>query len=97
MNLSMLGRRDALKVGNVVVKRVFILVMYLATIRDRSVMMLPNGNVKRDFLAIAVLSPTPKVPATVFLLSVAVVLSPIEDDRLRVLAALVHSASDWFC
>jgi len=78
---------------------VAVFMMYNITFRNRSIMMLPNGDMECNLLAVSIFPPAPKIPSVRLVLSIGgpVVLPPIEHDGLRAWVALVHSASNLFC
>lgn len=99
MDFTVLRIRDALEVRDVVVERIVVLVVDEIAIRDGAIVVLPDRDMECDFLAIPVVAPSPEVDPPVPLLGtgVTVVLPAVEDDRLGVLIAIVHSSADCFC
>lgn len=98
MDLPMLRDSDDLEVLKTVVEEIAILVMHVVAIRYRSVMELPNSDVKRDFLPIPIGSPSPEVPLAMFLLGVWVSAKhpPVEYHCFSGWLVLVDSATNCF-
>lgn len=93
---SVIGVRDALKVREIVVERIVVFVVDEMPVRHWAVELLPDRDVERDLLAVAVLPPAPKIDSTMPLLGirVSVVLPSIEFDRLGTFIAPIKSPPD---
>ena len=98
VELPVLRRGNTHEIGDVVIKWVAIFVMYVIALWNRSVIMLPNGNVKCNLVSVPVFPSAPKVSPSMLLLGieVSVVLPPVEHDGFRPWVAHIHSAANWF-